>query len=87
MVSTQSSLSFEARNFIISPFFNHAKVHILTSAWVLFQWLALFCDPNKPYTSTRLLSNMANYSLRLQWNRLEAQNIVSYQSQVPAEEY
>ena len=40
MVSTQSSVSFEARNFIISPFFNHAKVHILTSAWVLFQWLA-----------------------------------------------
>ena len=87
MDSIQSSLSFETPNFIILLFGNHDKAHILTNAWVLFQWLALFFDPNKPYTSTLLLSNIANYARRLHWNELEAQNIVTQQSQVPAEEY
>lgn len=48
------------------------EVHILTNAWVLFKRLALFFDPNKHYTSTLLVSNMANYELRL-WNRLQTE--------------
>ena len=71
---------FHAKQYFIRrpprPFCNFAKVHILTNAVVIFQWLALFFDPNKLYTPTLLVSNVANYALVL-CNGLETQNIVT----------